>query len=148
MICDGLFKAHNLKYKIMAKDLKLKATLNASPETVYHAWLNSGEHTKMTGNKAVCSDKEGAKYSAWDQYITGKNLELKSGEKIVQTWRSTDFAGEDADSQIEVHLKKAPGGCLLTLIHTGIPDNQPDYEEGWREYYFKPMKEYFGKKKE
>ena len=36
----------------------------------------------------------------------------------------------------------------LTIIHTSIPDGQGEgYRQGWLDYYFKPMKEYFGKKK-
>ena len=32
----------------------------------------------------------------------------------------------------------------LTLRHTHIPDGQAQqYEEGWRDYYFQPMLEYF-----
>jgi len=65
----------------------------------------------------------------------------------VQSWRTTDFKDSDPDSKLEILLKKAPGGCELTLIHTGIPDDQPDYELGWKDFYFVPMKKYFKKDK-
>jgi hypothetical protein len=35
----------------------------------------------------------------------------------------------------------------MTLKHTDIPPGQADgYQEGWIDYYFTPMKEYFSKK--
>jgi len=32
----------------------------------------------------------------------------------------------------------------MTVIHSDIPDGQgDDYRQGWIDYYFEPMKEYF-----
>jgi hypothetical protein len=33
----------------------------------------------------------------------------------------------------------------LTLIHNNIPKGQSDYEQGWINHYFEPMKTYFKK---
>jgi hypothetical protein len=36
---------------------------------------------------------------------------------------------------------------LLTLVHSDVPDDQRDYEEGgWEENYFEPMRAYFAKR--
>ena len=123
------------------------ATITASPQTVYSAWLSSKGHTDMTGGTAKCSAKAGGAFTAWDGYITGKNLELVAGEKIVQTWRTTEFLDDDPDSQIELTLAQSESGTKLTLKHTGIPAGQGgDYKSGWTEFYFTPMKAYFGRK--
>jgi uncharacterized protein YndB with AHSA1/START domain len=42
----------------------------------------------MTAGEANISDAVGAEFSAWDEYITGRNLELVPGERIVQAWRT------------------------------------------------------------
>jgi uncharacterized protein YndB with AHSA1/START domain len=126
----------------------LTTTIPASPQEIYEAWLDSVVHSEMTGSEASMSDETGAQVSAWDGYITGRNLELVPGERIVQSWRTTQFTDEHEDSQIIVTLKAVEDGTLLTLEHTNVPDAQRSYEEGgWEEHYFDPMKEYFGKRK-
>jgi uncharacterized protein YndB with AHSA1/START domain len=126
----------------------LTTTIPASPQEIYEAWLDSVIHSEMTGSEASMSEETGAQVSAWDGYITGRNLELVPGERIVQSWRTTQFTDEHEDSQIIVTLKAVEDGTLLTLEHTNVPDAQRSYEEGgWEEHYFDPMKEYFGKRK-
>jgi uncharacterized protein YndB with AHSA1/START domain len=122
----------------------LTTTLPASPQEIYDAWLDSVGHSEMTGGDARMSDETGADVSAWDGYITGRNVELVPGERIVQSWRTTNFTDEHEDSLITVTLEKVEGGTLLTLWHTNVPDAQTSYEQGgWQQHYFDPMKEYF-----
>jgi hypothetical protein len=81
---------------------------------------------------------------AWDGYITGRNLELVPGERIMQSWRTADFTDEHEDSIVTLTLTEVEGGTLLTLAHSDVPDEQTSYEPGgWQEHYFEPMKEYF-----
>ena len=127
----------------MKKSIQLKETFPVKPEQIYNAWLNSEQHSSMTGGKAVCSDEINADFSAWDGYISGKNIELSANEKIIQSWRTSEFNDEDDDSVLEIYLTSADGGCEITLVHSQIPDGQPDYEQGWRDHYFAPMKDCF-----
>jgi Activator of Hsp90 ATPase homolog 1-like protein len=86
----------------------------------------------------------GADVSAWGGYITGRNLELTPGERIVQSWRTAQFVEEHEDSIITVTLEEAENGTLLTLVHSNVPDDQMSYEQGgWEQHYFRPMKKYF-----
>jgi len=62
----------------------------ASPEEVYRAFVSSKEHTEFTGSEAKCSAKVGGRFTAWDKYISGKNLELVQGKKIVQEWKTSE----------------------------------------------------------
>ena len=78
--------------------LKLSVTLPATPQKIYTAWLNSKEHTAFTGGKATASTKVKGKFTAWDDYISGVNIDLKEGKKIVQTWRTTEFPDDALDS--------------------------------------------------
>jgi hypothetical protein len=79
-------------------------------------------------------------------YISGRNLELIPGERIVRSWRTTKFTDEHGGSVISVTLEEVDGGTLLTLMHSNVPDEQTSYEQGgWQEYYFEPMREYFSK---
>ena len=84
----------------------LTTTIPASPEEIYQAWLDSLGHSEMTGGAATMSDQIGAAVSAWDGYISGRNLELVPGERIVQSWRTTEFADEHGELG---HHGRAPG---------------------------------------
>jgi uncharacterized protein YndB with AHSA1/START domain len=128
----------------MSYDFTLTTVIPALPRAVYHAWLDSDGHTGMTGGGATMSSIVGADYSAWDGYITGKNLELVPPSRIVQSWRTSEFAETDPDSIITVTLSPSGNGTLLKLEHCNVPDGQTSYEHGgWQENYFTPMTDYF-----
>jgi activator of HSP90 ATPase len=122
----------------------LTETIPASPRQIYDAWLDSDGHTAMTGSPAQAAPLEGAAFTAWDDYISGRNLALQPDRRIVQSWRTTRFTPADADSQIEVLLEQVAGGSRLTLHHTNVPDGHTGYQDGgWQDHYFEPMKRYF-----
>ena len=132
----------------MPYDFKLTAIIPASPQEIYDAWLDSLAHSEMTGSEAILSDDIGAEVSAWDGYITGRNIELVPGERIVQSWRTTEFADEHEDSIVTLTLEDVEGGTLVILQHSNVPEEQTRYEQGgWQQYYFEPMKKYFAKAK-
>jgi len=124
-------------------DIKLRETFLVKPEVIYKAWLNSEEHTKMTGGLAICSNEPKGKFTAWDGYISGVNISLIENEKIVQSWRTTDFKKTDMDSELIIDLEETGEGCLLTLSHLNIPGEQSNYKQGWIDHYFNPMKKFF-----
>jgi len=128
--------------------IKASAVIPAQPEAIYAAWMSSKGHGKMTGSGAKVTARVGSKFTAWDGYIFGKTLELKPHTRILQSWRTTDFAEEEPDSLLEVLLAKTKGGTRLTLNHSKIPTGHgPEYKKGWIDFYFKPMKEYFSREK-
>jgi len=127
--------------------LRITAILPAPPARVYAAWLDAKEHAEFTGGDARIEAGVGGAFTAWDGYIAGRHLELVPGERIVQSWRTTEFPEDAADSRLEIRLEPrgAGGGqTTLTLIHTGIPAGQGVmYKGGWGEHYFEPMRAYF-----
>lgn len=132
----------------MSEKIRLVATFPASAKEIYDAWLNGRGHSKLTGAKATASSKVNGKFTAWDGYITGKNLGLEDGKRIVQSWRTSEFPEDAPDSTLEITLEKKPANkTTLTLVHTNIPSgDKQKYTDGWKEFYFEPMKEYFASK--
>jgi activator of HSP90 ATPase len=120
---------------------KMSAVIPASPAEIYKAWLSTRGHTAMTGSPASVDGKVGGKFSAWDGYIFGKTLALTPNQRIAQAG-----ASEFLTTRLISHrsdLEEVPGN-KITLTHSNIPANQVDsYRQGWEDYYFKPMKEYF-----
>lgn len=128
------------------ESLKLSITLPVKATALYKAWLDSKKHTAFTGAKATQSLKVNGKHTAWDGYISGKNLELNLGKKIVQSWRTSEFDNEAPDSTLEVFFDEKDGKTKLTIYHHGLQKGDAKkYTQGWKDFYFKPMKAYFGK---
>ena len=126
----------------------LNATIPATPEEIYQAWLDSLAHSEMTGGEASMSDQIGAEVSAWDGYISGRNLALIPSERIVQSWRTSEFGDEHEDSVVTVVLEQVGDDTLLTLEHSNVPDEHRSYEEGgWQSNYFEPMVAYFSERR-
>lgn len=121
----------------------IKTTLNASCQHVYNAWLNSQHHSEMTGGEAFITDQINDSFTAWNEYISGKNLELIANEKIVQEWRTTEFSDDEENSIITIELKDNNGKTELTLTHSHLPEHGEQYKKGWEDHYFNPMKTYF-----
>jgi len=131
----------------MSESLKVSIELPVSLEVVFHAWLDSDEHAAFTGSPAHINPHVGGKYEAWDGYISGTIQELQPPRRIMQSWRTTEFPEDAPDSLLEVLLEPTGTGTRLTLVHTQIPDGQgQEYEQGWKDYYFEPMKAYFEKR--
>ena len=123
------------------KTVKQTVTFKASPHEVYEALMDSKKHAKFTGDKATISRKVGGKFSTFDGYSEGINLELIPDRKIVQTWRASDWP-EGHYSKVTFSFKEIPGGTRLTFIQTDVPAKQyDDIAQGWRDYYWAPMKE-------
>jgi activator of HSP90 ATPase len=130
----------------MKNGFTLSEVFNAKPSEVYNAWLSSDGHSAITGSPAKVDGKVGGKFSAWDGYIFGSTLELTPDHRIVQAWRTSEFPDDAPDSHLEVLLEKAEGGTRVSFTHSDMPEDQVDsYKQGWEDFYFKPMREYFGK---
>ena len=120
--------------------IKQSATFKASPHEVYEALMDSRKHSKLTDSKASISRRIGGKFTAYDGYIEGVNLELVPDEKIVQSWRGSDWPDGHYSKAIFA-LKKVEGGTRLTFTQTDVPEDQYEsISQGWRDYYWKPMK--------
>jgi activator of HSP90 ATPase len=128
--------------------IKLSETFPSTAKVLFEAWMNSKEHSAFTGHKAAIEPREGGKFSAWDGYISGVTRSLQPYSRIVQVWRSTDFPDGVPDSMLEIIFEKVSDGTKIILIHSNLPMGQSkEFEKGWLEYYFKPMKKYFVKNK-
>lgn len=114
-----------------------------TPRMLYDAFLDSRTHSAMTGGRARMSGRVGGTWSAWNGDLSGKNVELVAGKRIVQTWRGGDFP-EDHHSTLTLTFARSTTGARVTLRQTDVPDDlAAGYAQGWRDYYWTPMKAYF-----
>ena len=116
----------------------------SSPASVYRAFLSSKEHAEFTGSKAKCSARVEGRFTAWDKYISGKNIKLVKDKMIVQEWKTSEWPEGYKPSILKISLKKEGDGTQLRMIQSRVPDSQVDqYDKGWYESYWEPLKQYF-----
>jgi uncharacterized protein YndB with AHSA1/START domain len=125
------------------KTLQQTVTFKASPRQVYDMLIDSKKHQSLSGQKAKISQKVGGRFTAWGSHISGFNLALTPGKKIVQAWRATGW-WPDHYSVAIYELTKVRGGTRLKFTQIGIPpDRYSGHYRGWIETYWTPMKEIF-----
>jgi uncharacterized protein YndB with AHSA1/START domain len=126
--------------------IKQIVLIDASPEEVYEAYVNPKKHAEFTGQKATGTPKVGGRVSAGDGYISGKYVELEKGKRIRQEWTTTEWPAGYPPSVLELKLRPKGKKTELTMLHSKVPEEQIDYyAEGWKEFYWEPMKKYFAK---
>ena len=129
----------------MKNGFTLSETFNTKAVEIYKAWLNGDGHSAITGSPAKVDGTVGGKFTAWDGYIFGTTLELTPNQRIVQSWRTSEFADDAPDSRLEILFEDVDGKTKVTLTHSDMPKDQVDsYRQGWEDFYFKPMRGYFG----
>ena len=130
----------------MSKSIQQTVTFKISPHEVYEALMDSEKHAAYTGGKARISRAVGGSIMAYDDYITGKNIELVPDQKIVQDWRAVDWP-EGYFSRIMFELTAIPEGTRLDFTHTDVPEGtEEEFTQGWIDNYWKPMQAYFEEK--
>lgn len=119
-----------------------EVTFAAPPATVYRALLDSSEHTKFTSAPAEIGGAVGDAWSAYGGKITGRQLELVDGVRIVQTWRAGSWP-EGVHSVVRLELTADGSGTKLVLDHDALTEDQvPHIDGGWAKMYWEPLRKY------
>lgn len=125
----------------MCKTIKQKVRLKAEPRVVYRTLAESRRRSALTGRKAAISSRVGGAFSTDDGRVTGVNVDLVPGRRLVQAWRRDDFP-EGVYSMAAITLAPTgSGGTELVLTHRGVPKHLiPETENYWRRLYWERMK--------
>ncbi len=134
--------------KLKTITITQKVVIPALPEEVYDAFLDPEKHAAFTGAEATGEPRVEGEFTAWDGYITGKNLQLEKGKRIVQEWSTSEWPEGYPPSRLELTFRKVKDGTELTMVHSQVPAEQAEeYRQGWFDNYWDLLKGYFGKKK-
>lgn len=117
---------------------------DAAPMDVYEALIDPSKHAAFTKSTATGEPVEGGAFTAWDGYIAGRHERLVPGARIVQLWRTTEFPHGHPDSRLELELRpEAENKTRLRMTHSGVPRSQAkNYEKGWVDHYWNPLRDY------
>jgi activator of HSP90 ATPase len=126
---------------VKTKTIQQTVRFKASPRKIYELLMNSKKHQSLSGEKAIINTKVPGKFAAWNGHITGFNLALKPGAKIVQAWRATGWWPDHYSIAI-FDFEKTKGGAVMRLTQIGVPSHRySGHYRGWIETYWTPMKE-------
>lgn len=127
----------------MSQTIHQTIIFSASPHEVYEALMDEKIHALFTAGSAQISRLVGGTFTAYDGYISGKNIELIPDEKIVQEWRAVDWEPGNT-SLITFEFSEVPEGTQLVFMHSGLPEGtEDDFAQGWIENYWNPMRKMF-----
>ena len=123
----------------MSKILKQKVIINKTPHEVYEMLMDSKKHSNFTEAKAKISNIVGGKFTAYDDYINGINLELVPDKKIVQKWRARDWP-DGHYSTVTYLLSNNKKGTILNFTQEDLPaDQYKEIKQGWIDFYWNKM---------
>jgi len=119
--------------------IRQEIRFSAPPARIYEALLSSSKHSAFTGAPADIDTAPGGSWSAYGGAISGRNIDLVEGKRIVQAWRAGNWP-EGKFSVVHMELNADEDGTRLVLEHTGYPEDQhPHLDAGWGERYWKPL---------
>ncbi|HTY10400.1 MAG TPA: SRPBCC domain-containing protein [Bacteroidota bacterium] len=130
-------------------EVKVERTIQAPPGEVFDGWLNPKVPGTPwhEGDKLIFNPKvDGLFY--WLMSGTphfGRFKEVKRPARIQHTWMSPNTLGHE--STVTLTFEKKGEETLLTLVHSGLPDNEggKGHEGGWN-YFLDKFYKQFGKK--
>lgn len=97
---------------------------------------------RLAGAPAQFTAEPGAAFSLFGGYITGRNVELEPGRRIVQAWRTGSWPAHHysiVSFDLADHADHA-GGCRLVFDHRGFPaDAAESLARGWQDHYWAPL---------
>ena len=126
------------------KSIKQTVTFNASPELIYNLLMDEKKHAAFTGSKAIIDSKAKGKFSVFDGYCHGYNMELIKGKKIVQAWHfAEDGWPDDHFSICSFEFEKDGAKTKLRFLQTNVPEHKVEtLKDGWKEFYWDAIKTY------
>jgi len=130
-----------------------EVVFNASQSRIYEALTDSKQFDAITklsaamqsgmvpaGSPAATIGREpGGAFSAFGGYVTGRQIELIPGQRIVQAWRAGSW-NPGIYSIAKFELAEGSSGTKLIFDHTGFPAGEAAHlAEGWHGNYWQPL---------
>ncbi len=120
--------------------IKQTYVIAATPEEVWEALTNPATIREWSGAAVEFPAEPGAPYSLWDGTICGTIVEIVPLQRLVQTWKPTNWQRED--SVVRFTLVPEDGTTLVDLVHENVEESDyDDTNEGWDLYYLGAIKQ-------
>jgi activator of HSP90 ATPase len=136
-----------------AAAIRQEVAFEASPARVYRALTDARLFDRVVAlsgarkslgpaiEPAQISLAAGGAFSLFGGYITGRQIELTPGVRLVQAWRAASWP-EHIFSIVRFELASEGQTARLTFDHTGFPSAEAAHlAAGWRENYWEPIRQ-------
>jgi len=129
---------------LATKTVKIKEEFRGSANDVYKSMVDPQMLNAIMQGSASMNPIEGGTFSLLGGAITGENIKLVPGTKIVQKWRFTSWPAGHY-SRVTIDLTEEEGVTNLSLVQESVPyDDAEKTEEGWRRNIWGRAKMMFG----
>lgn len=116
-------------------EIRLERTITASPDAAYAAWLDPkvpGTPWNAAAKLVMTAAEDGLFFARMnDTPHYGMFTRLVPGKEIRHTWMSPYTEGQE--SHVTVTFAREGSDTLMTLVHTGLPNNANGlaHQKGW-----------------
>src|SRR5215468_4056184 len=114
----------------MSNSIRQEVDIKASPKRIYDTLLDAKRFSEFTGAPAEIDPKSGGTFSCFGGVITGRNIELLPGQRIVQAWRVSVWP-DGFYSIVKFELQPQGSQTRLVLDHVGFPEGDARASQ-WR----------------
>lgn len=137
-----------------AEAIHQEVTFNAPPRRIYDALTDASQFQKVEllsgaasamdvkSHPAEIHREPGGVFSLFGGYISGRQIELVSEQRIVQAWRVGNWApGIYSIARFQFAAQGA--ATKLTFDHVGFPAGDADHlAAGWHANYWEPLQKF------
>jgi uncharacterized protein YndB with AHSA1/START domain len=149
-ISDGLSHGSEAIHQELlfdASPLRVYGALTESKSFDAITRLSDGDALlKASGAKPTTINSEvGGTFTLFGGYVTGRNLEMLPGERLVQAWRAGSWK-PGAFSIAAFSFVKEGTKTKLLFDHRGFPDGEgASLAQGWHAHYWGPLTTFLAK---
>lgn len=134
-----------------------QVTIPASAREIYAILADAAALCALSGMGGTAGPAEGAEFTAFNGHVTGRQIELVPGHRVVQAWRFPEWA-PGTYSIVRLTLERdnsnisgsgAEEGTILTVDQDGYPEGadalgchqtwHDHLDEGWLTFYLTPL---------
>jgi len=122
-----------------------QAMIAAEPAEVYAVLADADALSALSGMSGIPGRSAGEEFSAFDGNVTGRQIELVPGQRLVQAWRFPQFA-PGTYSMVSFTLTAEAVGTRLVIEQHGEPDDWHDHiDANWPTFYLTPLENHFAR---
>ncbi|MDH3209383.1 MAG: SRPBCC domain-containing protein [Burkholderiaceae bacterium] len=131
----------------MPETIHQEVTTSATPERILKVLTDSDEFSAATGGApAVIDAVEGGAFSCFGGMISGRNIEIVAGQRLVQAWRVKTWP-PGIFSIVRFELKPQGADTLIVFDHLAFPATEGDHlASGWHANYWEPITKFLARR--
>ena len=129
-----------------------QASIAADPAQVYGLLADAEALSALSGMRGQAGRSEGEEFSAFDGHVTGRQIELVPGRRVVQAWRFPVW-NPGRYSIVRFTLEPEDCGTRLVIDQDGEPDEldalgchqswRDHLDANWPAFYLVPLARHF-----